>query len=98
MRMHCILRIVIPGGFLLAGIVLFLVNMDRLWWGMGYIAVGFVVGEVANLWFRRSVPVRCPECEDQAYYFTAEDDRICFRCRRCGHVQKSDFQESEVSE
>jgi len=97
-RMHSILRIVIPGGFLLAAMVLFMANLDRSWWGMGYLLVGFIVGEMAGLWIKRFVPVECLECGDKAYYFTADDDRICFRCSRCGHVEKSAFQESGVDE
>ena len=97
-RMHNILRIVVPGGFLLAAMVLFMANLDHLWWGMAYLLVGFIVGEMAGLWIKKFVPVQCPECGDDAYYFTGKNDRICFRCRRCGHVEKSGYRESGVDE
>lgn len=98
MGLHNFFRILIPGVFLLGGMALFLVNMDRLWWGMGYLLSSFLVGEMGGIWFSRSVPVRCTECEDRADYFTTEDDGIYFRCRACGHVQKSGFSDVDMAE
>ena len=98
MGLHHFFQILIPGGFLVAGMILFLVNLNRLWWGMGYLLLSFLVGEAAGIWFSRSVPVRCTECEDKADCFNTENDGICFRCRGCGHVQNSAFSDADMAE
>ena len=97
-RMHCFLAIFLSSAFFVAGIIAFLLMLDRPWLGMGAMAAAFLFGGLVSHLFRKFIPARCPECRGPAFSFYKDDRRLCFQCRACGMVRETGFAESQLDE